>query len=94
MISKEELKANVCEAIDQRAEEIIGISRHILDNPEPGYREHKTSLFVQEQFDKMNMAHIDGLAITGVKSWMDAGMPGPTVAVIGELDSMIVPAHP
>ena len=94
MASKEELKARVCEVIDQRAQEIIGIAQHILDTPEPGFREQKTSRFVQEQFDRLELPHRDGLALTGVKSWVDAGSPGPTVAVLGELDSLLVPGHP
>ena len=94
MPTKEELKARVAEAIDQRAQEIIGVSRHILDNPEPGYREAGTARFVGEQLDKLELPHRDGLALTGIKSWVDAGAPGPTIAVVGELDSMIVPDHP
>ena len=94
MPTKEELKARVSEAIDQRAQEIIGISRHILDNPEPGYQEEGTARFVREQLDKLGLPHRDGLALTGIKSWVDAGAPGPTIAVVGELDSMIVPDHP
>ncbi len=93
MPTKEELKARVSEAIDQRAQEIIGISQHILDNPEPGYREESTARFVGEQMDKLGLPHRDGLALTGIKSWMDAGASGPTIAVVGELDSMIVPDH-
>lgn len=94
MASVEEMKARVCEIIDQRASEIIGISQHILANPEPGFREQKTARFVQEQFDKLELPHKDNLAITGVKSWVDAGSPGPTVAVVGELDSLRVFEHP
>ena len=37
MPSKEELKARVYAAIDSRAEEIIGVSKTILANPEPGF---------------------------------------------------------
>ena len=94
MPTKEDLKARVCEAIDQRAQEIIGIAQHILNNPEPGFREQKTSRFVQEQFDRLELPHKDGLALTGVKSWVDAGSPGPTLAVLGELDSLRVLEHP
>jgi len=35
-----------------------------------------------------------GLAITGVKATLRGGRPGPTVALIGELDSLIVWDHP
>ena len=94
MPTTEELKTRVCEAIDQRAEEIIGIATHILENPEPGFREQKTSRFVQEQFDALGLPHRNGLALTGVKAWTEGGAPGPTVAVLGELDSLRVLEHP
>ena len=94
MSTKEELKARVCEAIDQRAQEIIGIATHILENPEPGYREQKTSRLVQQQFDALGLPHRNGLALTGVKAWAETGTPGPTVAVLGELDSLRVLEHP
>ena len=94
MSTKDELKARVCEAIDRRAEEIVGFATHILGNAEPGFREQKTSRFVREQFDALGLPHKDGLALTGVKAWSDGGTPGPSVAVIGELDSMIVAGHP
>lgn len=92
--SVQELKAKVCNVIDLRADEIIGIAKHVLENPETGYREHRTSRYIQQQFDSLGLPHKDDLALTGVKAWIDGGYPGPTVAVIGELDSLIVHDHP
>lgn len=94
MPTREELKASVCQAIDHRAWEIVGIAQHVLAHPETGFREHETSRFVQQQFERLGLPHKDGLALTGVKAWADAGAAGPVVAVLGELDSMIVPGHP
>ena len=94
MSTNDEMKVRVCEAIDRRAGEIVGIATHILANAEPGFREQKTSRFVREQFDTLGLPHRDGLALTGVKAWADGGTPGPSLAVIGELDSMIVAGHP
>jgi amidohydrolase len=36
----------------------------------------------------------EGIAKTGLKAILDTGRPGPTVAVICELDSLRVPGHP
>lgn len=94
MPTREELKARVCAEIDRRAEEIRCISDHIMRNPESGYREVKTARFVGEQLDRMGLAHRDGLALTGVKARMKGRSAGPTVAVLGELDSLIVWDHP
>ena len=93
MSTKEEMKAKVSEVIDQHAADLIDVAKRILAGPEPGFREQKTARLVQEEFNKLELPHRDNLAITGVKSWVEAGSPGPSLAVIGELDSMIVPDH-
>jgi metal-dependent amidase/aminoacylase/carboxypeptidase family protein len=80
--------------IAQRAEDIITISQTILNSPEPGFLEQETAKLVQSEFDKLELPHKDNLAITGVKSWLDCGNSGPTIAVIGELDSLRVFDHP
>jgi amidohydrolase len=93
-LTKDELKARVCVEIDRRAPEIAAISEHIMHHPEAGFREHRTSAFVCEQLDSMGLAHRDGLALTGVKARMRGRAPGPTLAILGELDSLIISDHP
>ena len=94
MPSKEELKARVCSEIDSRAEEIIRVSRTILDNPEAGFREVKTSNLVSSKFQEMGIPFREGIALTGLKGELKGGGNGPSVALIGELDSLIVQDHP
>jgi amidohydrolase len=94
MATTEELKAKVCAEIDRRAEDIVAVSDHILRHPESGYREVRTAEYVAGQLDRLGLKHRDGLALTGVKARMKGRAPGPTVAVLGELDSLIVGAHP
>ena len=43
MPSREELKRRAFEEIDARADEIVSLAKTILQNPEPGFRETKTS---------------------------------------------------
>ena len=90
-----EMKQAAIAAIEERKEELIGIARTILDNPETGFTEQKTSRLVQEKMQAMGIPFQAGLALTGVKGVVEgkAG-PGPSVAVIGELDSLRVPDHP
>jgi amidohydrolase len=94
MATTEELKARVCAEIDRRAEEIVAASDHILHHPESGYREVRTAEYVAGRLERMGLAPRTGLALTGVKARMKGRAPGPTVAVLGELDSLIVAAHP
>ena len=92
-MSVAEVKAVVQAEIDGRGGEAVGVAKQILDNPESGFREHKTSRTVADAFRRLGVPYDDAIAITGLKGMLDTGRPGPTVAVIGELDSLIVPGH-
>ena len=94
MPSKEELKALVFREIDSRADEIIGLAQTILKNPEPGFKEVKTSRLVSDKFAELGIPFRAGLGLTGVRGELLGGTPGPTLAVLGELDSLIVSEHP
>ena len=89
-----EMKVSVQAEIDRRGEELIRISRRILENPEPGFQEQKTSRLVAEKFREFSIPYHDGIALTGVKGMLNGGTAGPTVAVFGELDSLRVLGHP
>ena len=95
MLTVQELKQRACATIERRAQELIGVAQDILAHPEPGYSEVRTSRLVSEKFSELGIAHESGLALTGVKGRIQgAAGPGPRVAVIGELDSLIVGQHP
>ncbi|MCI0887629.1 MAG: amidohydrolase [Chloroflexi bacterium] len=94
MPDTQEIKATALTAIDAKSAELIGVAQHILNNPEPGFREEKTSRFVADKMREMGIPFQDGIALTGIKAILDTGRPGPTVAVMGELDSLKVLGHP
>ena len=94
MPSKEELKSKVCREIDRKSEEIVGVAKAILENPETGFRELKTSCLVAQKFAELETAYRDSIAITGVKGVVRGCSSDLTVGILGELDSLIVPAHP
>lgn len=91
---KYNIKRLVCETIDSHREKIIGIGETILRNPELGYREWKTAKLVADTFQKLGLDPREGLAITGVKAIAQGSAPGPTVAVLGEMDALINYKHP
>ena len=94
-MTKDELTQRVWEAIDRRAEHIIGLGEQIRRTPELGFKEVLTARLVEETFDKMGLASRGGLALTGVRA--DApgrAGDGPTFAVMGELDALVVAGHP
>ena len=95
MPTREDLKRSVAEEIDRRGEELVRVAKTILGHPEPGFREEKTAAVVDRVMGEMGVQRRTGIAITGVKGQIDGGAgPGPNVAVMGELDSLLVPGHP
>ena len=89
----DELKAQTQAAIDARRAWLIDIAKTILHHPEPGFMEVKTARYVSEKFHELGIAHETGIALTGLKGYIRGGRPGPTVAVLGELDALRVPGH-
>ncbi len=93
MSYRSDLKSSLNKAINGRADELERIARDILDHPESGFREERTSKLVADWFLANGMDVQVGVAKTGVIGTYDTGRPGPHIAVMGELDSLIVPGH-
>ncbi len=89
-----ELKARVCEEIDRHREEVMDFGTDIWNHPEPGYREMRTAEKAAERLEKLDLKVKRGLAVTGFRADMETGKEGPTVALLGEMDALILPAHP
>lgn len=94
MTTSEPLKRVVAEAIDARREEIVEIGESIMDAPELGFKEYRTADRVKNVFRDLGLGFDDGMAITGVKAVLRGAKPGPTIALMGELDALQVPDHP
>ncbi len=88
------LKAKVQDAVERHAPAAIKVAQEILDHPETGFRERNTSRLVQEYFSKLGLPFQSEIALTGVRAEIKGGKPGPTVAVMGELDALPVSGHP
>ena len=93
-LSRDELKRRAAEAIDSRSNELVSLAEDILANPEPGFRETRTARMVAGKFAELGMPARVGLALTGVRADLVGGSPGPALAILGELDSLIVNEHP
>jgi metal-dependent amidase/aminoacylase/carboxypeptidase family protein len=93
-MDRSEMKRRVCEAIDRRRDEIIGLGRAIRDTPELGFKEHKTAATVARTFAAHGIPYQEKLAITGVKGILTGAAAGPTVGILGELDSLVCPDSP
>lgn len=94
MSDRNALKQQVCNAIESRREHVIGVGESIMDAPELGFKEFQTAEKVQEVFSDLGLEFDSELGLTGVKAVWRSGRPGPTVALMGELDALQVPGHP
>jgi amidohydrolase len=89
-----ELKAQAARVVDRHGQELEELARAIFAEPELGFKEQRTARRVQSWFDRLHLPHQDGLAMTGTRAVLECGTPGPTVAVLGELDSLLCWEHP
>jgi amidohydrolase len=94
-MTKNELKQRVYAAIDRRREEIIQLGEQIRCHPELGFKEVKTALLVDETLRNAGLVPKTGLAMTGVRAdVVGRAGDGPTFALLGELDGLVVHGHP
>ncbi|HYB42521.1 MAG TPA: amidohydrolase [Candidatus Methylomirabilis sp.] len=94
MATKDDVKRSVCEAIDRQAERIIGLGDSIRRSPELGFKEFKTARLVEDTMKDLGLSPRGGLALTGVRAEARGAKDGPTFALLGELDALVVAGHP
>ena len=84
---------DIIAAVEKYRKEILDAERYIWAHPETGYKEFETSAYLAKQFEALGykLTYADG--ITGFYTVVDTGREGPEVLVLGELDSIICPAH-
>lgn len=92
--SREELKKAAVAAIDRHRDEIIAYGEEVFAAPELGYKEVKSAAKFQAFLDSIGFEHKDNVAITGVLSTQKGRSSKLKVAVMGELDAVLVPGHP
>lgn len=81
-------------AVEKNRDLILKAHDYIWKNPETGYREVKTSGYMQAEFEKLGYHIIPAGDIPGFCTVLDTGRPGPELLILGELDSLICPEHP
>ena len=94
-MTRDELKRRVDEAIERHADEIIEVGETIRRHPELGFKESRTAALVESKLRKLGLIPRTGLALTGVRADVAGGRgSGPTFALLGELDALVVTGHP
>ena len=90
----QELKLQVCREIDRHRGEVLDFGTEIWEHPEPGYREIRTAGRAAEKLEELGLTVKRGIAVTGFRADMDTGREGPVVALLGEMDALLLPTHP
>ena len=72
---------------------ILDAERYIWNNPETGFKEYKTSAYMAKIFEELGYTLTYAENIPGFYTTIDTGRPGPTLLIMGEMDSIICPEH-
>lgn len=80
--------------VEKNKQLILDTERYIWANPETGYKEIKTSAYMEKVFKSLGYNLTMAEDIPGFYTVIDTGRPGPEVLVLAELDSIICPTHP
>ncbi len=88
------LKERVARAIDEHSEQILEASRKIFSQPELGYKEHHTTQIAIDLFESLGLEVESPIAVTGCRTVLNPHQSGPSVAILAELDAIMVHEHP
>ncbi|MBO5051548.1 MAG: amidohydrolase [Clostridia bacterium] len=81
-------------SIEKFRDLILSAQEYIFHNPETGYREWKTTRYLEEAFEGLGYSLTRAGDIPGFYTVIDTGREGPEVLILGELDSIICAEHP
>ena len=84
----------IVRAVDKHRDIVLRALEEIWKHPETGYKEWKTTAYAEKVFEDLGYELVRAGDIPGFYTDVDTGRPGPSVAVLGELDSVICAAHP
>ncbi len=84
----------IIQAVEKYRQLILDAERFIWQHPETGYKEFVTSKYMADKFTELGYELTYAEGIPGFYTRVETGREGPEVLILGELDSIICPAHP
>ena len=84
----------ISSAVEKHRQLILDSERYIWAHPETGYKEFETSAYMEKVFTDLGYDIVRAEGITGFYTTLDTGKEGPTLLILGEMDSIICPNHP
>lgn len=88
------MKKQIIDVIEANKDAIIACGEYILNNPELGFKEYKTSEYVKQEFKKLGISYKENLAVTGVMGVVGNPDADVNICVIGEMDAVKCYEHP
>lgn len=85
---------SIKECVERRLAEIIEIGEDVYRHPEPGFAEFRTAKFAAEKLKSFGYEVSFHEDIPAVTAYLDTKKPGPTIAILGEMDCVICTEHP
>lgn len=82
------------ENVDKNRELVLAALDYVWKNPETGYREFKTSKYLEDRFEELGYDIVRAGDIPGFYTVLDTGKPGPEILIMGELDALKCVEHP
>ncbi|MBQ6680285.1 MAG: amidohydrolase [Lachnospiraceae bacterium] len=73
---------------------VLTAERYIWQHPETGFTEWNTNRYLTERFEAMGYTLTQAGDIPGFYTDIDTGLPGPTLAIMGEMDALDISGHP
>lgn len=73
---------------------LLDTEKYLFTIPELGYKEYKTSAYLEKEFEKLGYTLTKAGNIPGFYTVIDTGRPGPRVLIFGELDAVVCAEHP
>ena len=93
-MDKASLKKKLLKAVEARADDIIAAGDWIWKNPEAGFKEFKTAEYTAGIFRGLGLEVEETIGLTGVQAKTCGNDERPNIAVVGELDALLIPEHP
>ena len=88
------IKERICETIEKNRNEFIELGHRVLHEPETAFSEFKTAEKMQQAFSKLGLSCRAGQAITDVTADAHGRTDCATVALMGELDAILLSEYP
>lgn len=82
------------ETVEKSRDLILETQNYIWANPETGYRERKTSKYLEDVFIRLGYDIVRAGDIPGFYTVIDTGRPGPEILILGEMDALLCAGHP